>query len=99
MAVASPQFWFSMVWFVLVVSIGAFLLWFFLLTRGTASAASSLHFLMPPLGLVMSWLLLGEPLHALDFVGVVPIAAGIWLATRAPAEAQQPGPTERAELR
>jgi drug/metabolite transporter (DMT)-like permease len=82
MAFAAPQFWLAMAWFVLVVSIGAFLLWFFLLSRGTASAAASLHFLMPPLGLAMSWAVLGEPLHAADFLGVVPIAAGIWLATR-----------------
>ena len=71
----------TMLWFVFVVSIGAFLLWFFLLSRGTASAASSLHFLMPPLGLLMSWAVLGEALHPLDLVGVVPVALGIRLAT------------------
>ena len=71
----------TMLWFVFVVSIGAFLLWFFLLSRGTASAASSLHFLMPPLGLMMSWAVLGEALHPLDLVGVVPVALGIRLAT------------------
>jgi drug/metabolite transporter (DMT)-like permease len=74
-------FWGSMAWFVFAISIGAFLLWFLLLRRGTASAATSLHFLMPPLGLLMSWAVLGEPLEALDLLGVVPVAIGIRLAT------------------
>ena len=71
----------TMLWFVFVVSIASFLLWFFLLRRGTAAAASSLHFLMPPLGLLMSWGLLGEPLHPIDLLGVIPVAIGIRLAT------------------
>lgn len=64
------------------VSIGGFGLWFYLLTRSSATAASSLHFLMPPLGLFFGWLLLGEAVPPLDFVGIVPIALGIWLVTR-----------------
>ena len=79
----------TMAWFVLVVSIGAFLLWFLLLRRGTASSASSLHFLMPPLGLVMSWAVLGEQLEILDLVGIVPVALGIWLATSGPPATQR----------
>jgi drug/metabolite transporter (DMT)-like permease len=75
------QFWLVMAWFVLVVSVGSFLLWFLLLRQGSASAAASLHFLMPPLGLLMSWAVLGEPLQALDLLGVVPVALGIRLAT------------------
>jgi drug/metabolite transporter (DMT)-like permease len=78
----SALFALTMAWFVAVVSVGAFLLWFLLLRRGSASSASALHFLMPPTGLVMSWAVLGEPLHALDLLGVVPIGLGIWLATQ-----------------
>jgi drug/metabolite transporter (DMT)-like permease len=80
---ASPMLLGTMLWFVFVVSIGAFLLWFFLLRRGTAAAASSLHFLMPPLGLLMSWAVLGEALHPLDLLGIIPVAIGIRLATTA----------------
>ncbi len=77
-----PAYLLTMAWFVLVVSVGAMLLWFLLLRSGTATAASSLHFLMPPLGLVMSWAVLGEKLHPSDLLGIVPVALGIWLATR-----------------
>lgn len=67
---------------VIGVSIGGYGLWFYLLTRSSATAASSLHFLMPPLGLAFGWLLLGEAVPPLDFVGIAPIALGIWLVTR-----------------
>lgn len=80
--VYGAQYWLVMAWFVVVVSIGAFLLWFWLLRTGSASNASALHFLMPPLGLGMSWLALGERVSASDWLGVAPIGVGIWLAPR-----------------
>lgn len=80
---ATPQLLFCFLWMIFGVSIASFLLWFFLLRRGSASAATSLHFLMPPLGLLIGWALLGEPLQALDLLGVVPVALGIRLATSA----------------
>ena len=92
-------FYLLMAWFVGVVSIGAFLLWFLLLRRGTASSATALHFLMPPTGLVMSWAALGEPLHLLDLLGVVPIGVGIWLTTQAGRAAVTASPGRRLWLR
>lgn len=44
----------------LLVSVVGYLLWSYLLTTSGATAASSYHFLMPPLGLMFGWLLLGE---------------------------------------
>ncbi|MFM0736493.1 DMT family transporter [Paraburkholderia xenovorans] len=78
----NSTFWLSLVWHIGVVSIGAFSLWFYLLSKGSATSASSLHFLMPPVGLVMSWLILHEPLHTADLAGTIPIGIGIWLVTR-----------------
>ena len=79
---AGLEFWLVMAWCVLVMSIGALLLWFWLLRHGTASSASALHFLIPPLGLAMSWAVLGETVSPMDLLGVAPVALGIWLATR-----------------
>ncbi len=45
-------------------------------------AASSYHFLNPPLGVFFGWLLLGEHLSLLDLLGIVPVASGIYLVTR-----------------
>ena len=82
LVVLGSRFWLVMAWCVLVMSIGALLLWFWLLRTGSASSASALHFLIPPIGLAMSWLVLGETVSPSDLLGVVPVALGIWLATR-----------------
>jgi drug/metabolite transporter (DMT)-like permease len=66
----------------LFVSVLAYVLWFHLLTIFGATAASSYHFLMPPLGLLFGWLLLGEHVALTDLVGILPIALGIYLVTR-----------------
>lgn len=67
---------------VLCGSILAFLLWFHLLAVCGATAASSFHFLIPPLGIFFAWLVLGEQIVPLDFLGIVPVAIGIYLVTR-----------------
>ena len=76
---------------VLVVSVFASLLWFRILQVSGATAASSYHFLIPPLGMLFGWLLLGEHLEAADLFGIVPVALGIYLVTR-PGRAAQGDP-------
>jgi drug/metabolite transporter (DMT)-like permease len=66
-------------------SILAYLLWFHLLKVCGATAASSYHFLMPPLGMLFAWMVLGEHVAFNDLLGIVPVALGIYLVTRAPA--------------
>jgi drug/metabolite transporter (DMT)-like permease len=66
----------------LFVSIFAYLLWFHLLNVSGATAASSYHFLMPPLGMLFGWLVLGEQAALSDLVGIIPVAIGIYLVTR-----------------
>ena len=67
-------------------SILAYLLWFHLLKVCGATAASAYHFLMPPLGMLFAWMVLGEHVAVRDLLGIVPVAFGIYLVTR-PAEA------------
>ena len=67
---------------VIAASIGGRLLWFRLLQTKTATEASTLHFLMPPLGLAFGWLLFREPVGLIDCLGIVPIAIGIAMVTR-----------------
>jgi drug/metabolite transporter (DMT)-like permease len=67
---------------VLVVSVFAYLLWFQILARSGATAASSYYFLTPPLGILFGWLLLGEHVAWFDLIGIVPVAMGIYLVTR-----------------
>ncbi|GAN80345.1 DMT family transporter [Acidocella aminolytica] len=63
-------------------SILASLLWFHLLAICGASKASSFHFAMPPLSMFFAWLVLGEHVAPQDFLGIIPVAAGIYLVTR-----------------
>jgi drug/metabolite transporter (DMT)-like permease len=70
-------------------SILAYLLWFHLLKVCGATAASSYHFMMPPLGMLFAFLVLGEHVEFRDLLGIVPVALGIYLVTR-PAAAAAP---------
>jgi drug/metabolite transporter (DMT)-like permease len=63
-------------------SILAYLLWFHLLKVCGATAASAYHFLMPPLGMLFAWLVLGEHIELRDLLGIIPVALGIYLVTR-----------------
>jgi drug/metabolite transporter (DMT)-like permease len=63
-------------------SILAYLLWFHLLKVCGATAASAYHFLMPPLGMLFAFLVLGEHVEIRDLIGIVPVALGIYLVTR-----------------
>ena len=63
-------------------SVLAYFIWFHLLKVCGATAASAYHFLMPPLGMLFAWLVLGEHLTFRDLLGIIPVALGIYLVTR-----------------
>jgi drug/metabolite transporter (DMT)-like permease len=66
----------------------AYLLWFHLLKVCGATAASAYHFVMPPLGMLFAFLVLGEHVEFRDLLGIVPVALGIYLVTRPAAAAR-----------
>jgi drug/metabolite transporter (DMT)-like permease len=74
---------------VLAGSILAYLLWFHLLKVCGATAASAYHFLMPPLGMLFAFLVLGEHVEFRDLLGIIPVAFGIYLVTRPAAPASK----------
>ncbi|MGF1658327.1 MAG: DMT family transporter [Rubrimonas sp.] len=61
----------------LVAGVAATLIWFALVRRVGATAASSWHFLNPAFGVAIAAALLGERVGWLDFAGVAVISAGI----------------------
>ena len=63
-------------------SILAYWLWFHLLKVCGATAASAYHFLMPPLGMLFAFIVLGEHVEGRDLLGIIPVALGIYLVTR-----------------
>jgi drug/metabolite transporter (DMT)-like permease len=79
----TPSLVWSFVYLVGVLSVGASLIWFWLLTRGAASRVSAFYFLTPIFGLAFGALFLGETVGAGDLVGLVAVALGIVLVQRA----------------
>jgi drug/metabolite transporter (DMT)-like permease len=71
-------------------SILGYMIWFRLLKERGAIAASAYHFVMPPLAMVFAWIVLGEEVSPQDLLGVLPVALGVYLVTRAPALAEAP---------
>jgi drug/metabolite transporter (DMT)-like permease len=69
----------SLGYLAIVVSIGASLLWIWLLKHGAASSASSFHLLNPLFGALLASTFLAEPLYLSDALGALPIVAGIAL--------------------
>lgn len=72
----------SFIYLVFAISIGASLLWLWLLRRGEASVVSAYYFLTPIFGLLFAALLLGEPLSPRDAIGLAAVAGGIALIGR-----------------
>jgi drug/metabolite transporter (DMT)-like permease len=88
----------ALAYLALLVSVIGYLIWFRLLAVVGATTASAYHFLMPPLGMLFGWLLLGERVAWLDLVGVVPVVLGIYLVTR-PAKLNPAGTPPRRTSR
>jgi drug/metabolite transporter (DMT)-like permease len=89
--VPSGRLVFAFAFLVFGGSILAYFLWFHLLKLCGATAASAYHFLMPPLGMLFAWMVLGEHVAFRDLLGIVPVALGIYLVTR-PAKTQGSNP-------
>lgn len=78
----TPTFVFSLLWLVLVLSIGAMFLLFILIRRGAASRVASLFYLVPPVTALMAYGFLGERLGPLALLGMAIAALGVALVNR-----------------
>ena len=81
-AALTPELLESFAYLVGVLSVGASLLWFWLLSRGAASRVSAFYFLTPVFGLFFGAALLNETVVPSDAVGLVAIALGIVMVQR-----------------
>ena len=78
----TPQFVFALGWSVIVLSVGAISLLYWLLRHGAAADVARLFYLVPPVTALMAFMLFGERLDALALVGMVLIAIAVALARR-----------------
>jgi drug/metabolite transporter (DMT)-like permease len=78
----SGELVFALVWLVLVLSIAAVALMYWLLRRSAATGFASLFYLVPAVTALLAFLLFGEKLDALSIFGMGIAAAGVVLANR-----------------
>ncbi len=76
----TPQFAFALVWSVVVLSVGAISLLYWLLRHGAASNVARLFYLVPPVTALLAWIVFGEGLPAVAIAGMGLIALGVALA-------------------
>jgi drug/metabolite transporter (DMT)-like permease len=76
---------FAMAWLVLVLSIGAVGLMYWLIRRAPATGFASLFYLVPVVTALMAYALFDERLDALSVAGMVVCAAGVFIVSRASA--------------
>jgi drug/metabolite transporter (DMT)-like permease len=78
----SPQLIFAIGWLVLVMSLGAVGLMYWLIRRSAATGFASLFYLVPAVTALMAYALFGEKLDALSLAGMGLCAVGVVMASR-----------------
>jgi len=73
---------FAMAWLVLVLSIAAVALMYWLIRRSAATGFASLFYLVPAVTALLAYLLFGERLDVISILGIVFTAIGVVLANR-----------------
>ena len=76
----TASFGFALGWSVLVLSVGAISLLYWLLRHGATSGVARLFYLVPAVTALMAWLLFDERLDALAIAGMGVIAVAVMLA-------------------
>jgi drug/metabolite transporter (DMT)-like permease len=85
----SGELIFAMAWLVLVLSIAAVGLMYWLIRRSTATGFASLFYLVPAVTALFAYYLFGERLDALSILGMIACAGGVLLANRDSAKSRQ----------
>ncbi len=82
----SGELVFAIAWLVLVLSVAAIGLMYWLIRRSAATGFASLFYLVPVVTALFAYLLFGEKLDALSIAGMVVCAAGVVLVNRGTAK-------------
>jgi drug/metabolite transporter (DMT)-like permease len=75
----SGELIFALAWLVLLLSLGAITLLYWLIQRGEAARVSTLFFLVPPVTALVAWPVFGETLSPLALAGMVITVVGVAL--------------------
>ena len=85
----SGELIFALAWLVLVLSIAAVGLMYWLIRRSAATGFASLFYLVPTVTAIFAFILFGERLDALSVLGMVICAGGVLLANRSAAKPRE----------
>lgn len=77
-----PELIVALAYLVLANSLVSVALYVALIQRGDATRISSLMYIVPPLAMVLAWLLLAEPIGPLTLAGLALAALGVYIITR-----------------
>ena len=83
----TPDFVLALIYLIVVLSIGAVWLYYFMIRRAAATRVVSLFYLTPPVTALMAFALFGEKLAPLALVGMVVCVVGVFLVNWRPAGA------------
>lgn len=78
----TPEFLFALGWLILVLSVGAVTLLMVIIRHGDMSRVTAMFYLVPPVTVVMAWLLFDERLTLVQVAGIAVAALGVVLVTR-----------------
>jgi len=86
----TPQFAFAIGWSVVVLSVGAISLLYWLLRHGAAAGVARLFFLVPPVTALMAFAMFGERLDAVAIAGMAVIVVAVAMARPASSAPRAP---------
>lgn len=92
---ATAWAWGGVIYLALGVTIVGYGLWYWALGKGGIARVGLLQFLQPVSGVLLAWLLLGEPVSASLPAATALILLGVWIATRGRVPSRDP---QRAEV-
>jgi drug/metabolite transporter (DMT)-like permease len=91
----TPATFWSLVWLVVVLSVGAVALLMYLIRQGNSSSVASLFFLVPIVSMFMTWLLFNETINLVQMIGSLIVVVCVALSSRY-GEAAVPNKVPRA---
>ena len=72
----------AVIWLAVVVSVLAYALMFRLIRTRDATRVSALQYFVPPVTMIIAWLIFGETLSLNGLAGLLVTSAGFWLMSR-----------------
>ncbi len=76
------EFWLALAWSIFALSLAAISLLLVMIRRGHATEVASLMYLTPAVTALLAWLIFGERLGVVAWIGVVVTMAGVALVLR-----------------